>query len=120
MFKHHVTSFDVYLKSDFVKFNEYISSIDADESTGMIKENIVVHISCHGYPCGLAMGKDHIQWDELASILVLLADDKFSDKLLWSISSCGTSEQQFTGAFNMLDVKVRRKIHPPAFVVFFE
>ena len=120
MFRHYVTSFDVYSKPDFVKFIKYISSIDADKSTKTIKESIVVHISCHGYSGGLAMGKDLIQWNELASILADLADDKFSNKLLLSISSCGTSKQQFTAAFNRLDIKLREKINPPTFVVYFD
>jgi len=120
MFMHYVTSFDVYSKSDFQKIIEYISSIDADEKTGKIEENIVVHISCHGNTEGLAIGKDFISWDYLASILVDLAECKFSEKVLLAISSCGTSEQQFTAAFNGLDRKIRKSISPPSFVVFFE
>lgn len=119
MFRHHVTSFDVLSRSDFQKIIKYISSIDSDESSGKIHEDIAVHISCHGNTEGLGFGTDFVPWTELADILSDLSQPEFSEKVLLSISSCGTSKQRLTAAFNKVSKK-GEQIYPPSFVVFFD
>ncbi|MGE7024141.1 hypothetical protein [Solibacillus cecembensis] len=113
--QHSVTSFFVKSSNEFDTAINYIATIDDYVDDEDEKEQICIHISCHGNNDGLALGKDFLMWEEVAnSLLPLLKLQRLKKPIYLAISACGTDNQKISSAIRKIFNK--EKIKPPKFI----
>lgn len=97
IFGHKVAKLTAYSETDFIKYCQYISSIDSAHDDRSDNEMpLCIHISTHGNCDGVGFGRDFLRWRELFEAMkpIFTEMNKYKGSVFISISSCEAGNQQ--------------------------
>ncbi|WP_042347412.1 hypothetical protein [Bacillus massiliigorillae] len=89
MMDYDVLSFFVKSKDEFIEICNYLSSIECVVREKSEDEPICIHLSFHGDEGGIQIGRDKVDWKDIADCLYPMFNMDYSEDILLSISACG-------------------------------
>lgn len=105
-------------RAEFHQTCRYISSIEGDENE---KTPLFLHISVHGNATGIAVGRDTLDWQELAEATQDMYEHlKFYHGLIvFILSACGANKQKLTAKLTKGMKGEKSAFIPPEYLFVF-
>ena len=96
LFGHDTMAFLLRDSTELRQTLMYLSSIGEQEDAG--DAPLFIHISTHGNSEGIAVGPDHVPWEELTDMISEAYEhlNQYDGRIVLVLSACGANEQRLT------------------------